>query len=138
MTIFGEETNRERIDAVASIFLGVAFARKHMTEVAVAVSAADLGPPAVGIRNLLYGTREMIIKSWPAATGIKFGLSREEGAIALAAEIGAIFEKTVIFSLKRGFSPLLEDNAGFFLTERVVTHTTIITHEKSGLKKPLL
>jgi hypothetical protein len=100
----------------------MAFTSKDMAEVAITVSAANLSPTTIFVWDFFYRTREMVVKSWPAATGVKLGPCIKQGLIATAADIGAILKKTVIFALKWGFSAPISDNSGFFLSELMVWH----------------
>ncbi len=88
----------------------MAFPAKDMAEVTVAVSTANFGPKPVLIGDLPYCAGKMVVKGWPTAAGIKFSFGVKERIITLAANIGAILKKTVIFTSERELGSLLVDN----------------------------
>lgn len=112
------------------------FSSEDVTKVSVTLRTADFDSAAIFIGYFDYSTREMIVKGWPAAASIKFCLGIVEGLIALTANIGTIFKKTVIFALEWGLGPLSEDYLNLFFIERVIRHETIITYQKNGFSKP--
>lgn len=74
---------------MARIFFGEVFTFEDMAEMGITMSAANLGPPTIGISETFYRARKIIIECRPAAPGIEFCLRIIERRIATAADICA-------------------------------------------------
>ena len=64
---FGDEPDRERVDAVAGILLREAFAFEDMAQVAPAVGADYLRATPVRVRMAHHASWEFVIEAGPAA-----------------------------------------------------------------------
>ena len=124
--------HRQRIDAVTRVLLREVFAGEHMSEMAVALRAADLGARAIRIGNVLHGTLDFLIKTRPTATGMKLAIRSVEFCIALPAEIGSSPEFALIFTRERRLGTPSKNDVCFFGGEGVVVHGHIILESRDA------
>ena len=89
---------------------------------ATAVAAKDFHPAAISICMLVNGTRDLIIKTGPSASGRKLVFGAVQRLVALPADIGARCFVPVIFTTEGTFGAFVEDDAGFFGSKLVVWH----------------
>lgn len=75
---------------MADILVGQSLADKDMPEVSAAVLAEDLRPSSIGIEQLTNGTRNLIVKTWPATAGMKLVLRTIEWGVAATTDIGPV------------------------------------------------
>jgi len=119
-----DEDKRDRIDAVAGIGPGEAFAREHMAQVATARHTGDLYAMSVCIRRPLYSALDLLVKAWPTTgmslasdipvVGIELAFRAVERGAALAADIDATFRVVFILAGKRTLGAFSLDDTGFF------------------------
>lgn len=93
-----------------------------MAQVAPAITADDLSAMTVGIRNTCYSPGNLIIKTWPAAAGIKFILRVVQRRIATPAHVNTCLFVIGILARKRPFGSFMNDHSFFFRGQFVVIH----------------
>jgi len=71
------------------IFWCEVFAFKNMTQMAAAMGANDLHPPAVGIRNTLHCAWYFIVKTGPAAMRFELRFGGIKRCVAAPANVQA-------------------------------------------------
>jgi hypothetical protein len=65
------EPQGQRIHTVTRVFGCEAFAQKHVSQMGVATSTAYFCSFTVGVGQTLYGSWDFVVKTWPAAAGVK-------------------------------------------------------------------
>lgn len=117
---------------MARVLVGQMLAEEDMSQMTIAMSAADLGPLAIRIHDPLHGAREISIKGRPTATSIKFRLGRIERGIATPAEIGARSEESIILSRKRRLGPATSQYLFLLSVQCIPGHIRQYTVERLG------
>lgn len=79
------------------------------------LTALDLGAEPVRIRDFLYRPREVVVKRWPPAPGIKLRFGGVEGVVAPATNVIPGLVKIVVLSAKWSLRPLVLDDAFLFV-----------------------
>ena len=84
------ELHRHRIDAVACVLVGQAFACEDVPQVAAAVAADDLDSPAVCIGFSMDGAFDLVVEARPATPGMKLVFRAVERSVAATTGIRAV------------------------------------------------
>ena len=110
---FGDEADRQRVDAVTGIFVGQAFPFEDVAEVAAAMGTDDLGATPVCVRVPPNSSRIFFIEAGPAAAGVEFSLSRIKWVVAPPANKRAGRKEPVVLTAERPFRTLVDDYSFF-------------------------
>lgn len=94
---------------MSGVSRGKSFSKKHMAQMSAAVGALNLGPRTVGVRQVLDGSRFLLIERRPPATSLELVLRLVEVGVATAAGKDPWLEKVVVLSGEGRFSSLIFD-----------------------------
>ena len=78
-----------------------------------AIVANDFNTSAIFVRHSFDSTRNFIIKSGPATTGVEFIFAHVQWSVTSLAGIDPFIKDFVIFTRKRLFSPFTHDDIIF-------------------------
>src|SRR5688572_9899953 len=117
------EAHRERVDAVARVLGGDAFAEEDVAEVAAAVRALDFDAHAIRVRQAFDGAGDFVVEGGPAAVGVELVGAAVEWRVAATADVGAGLVEVVVLAGEGILGALVLDDAGFFGREFVVLGT---------------
>src|SRR5690606_3949192 len=106
-------------DAMAGVFRGEALAGKDMPEVAATVVAEDFRPAAIGIALPAHSPRDFVVKTGPAAAGVKFVLRFIQRGFTTAADVYPCGLVIVVFTGKGPFRALVFNNVFLFFSKLV-------------------
>jgi len=95
---------------MACVFRREPFADEDMTQVAAAISAQNLRPPSVSIRNVFHSTLDFVIETRPPAMRFKLVFRPVKWSIAAFAQVGAVFLIVQQRTGKRPFRTFMEDD----------------------------
>ena len=73
-SLFWNEIHGDRVDTVAGVFTGKSLSKKNVAQVAVTVGTENLSSLPVGVRLPANGSRNFVVKTWPAAVAVEFVL----------------------------------------------------------------
>ncbi len=83
---------------------------EHMAQMSIAVRAANFGAPAIRVWNLLHGTRDFLVETRPATTGMKFGIRRIQFRIAASTCVRALAKFVIVLARKWRFGTSVFDD----------------------------
>ena len=109
----GNKFHRDRIHTITGILRGKTLPHEHVPQVSPTVSADNLCPPPISIRNPFHRSRNLIIKTRPPAPGIKLILRTVKRAPALFANECPFRFKIIIFTRERPLRPLINNHLFF-------------------------
>lgn len=115
----GDESHRDRIDAVPSIFWRQTLAFEYVPQVPATIFAQNFDAAPVGIDLASHSTLEAIVEAGPAASGIKFIVRSIELGIASSTEIGADAIIVVQLTTSRSLGSFVDDDPSFFVGKRI-------------------
>ena len=101
---------------------GEPLVQEHVAQMSPAIGAGDLRAPAVGVHLAMHGVSDGVVEAGPTATGVELVLRLVERGVASLAEVGAPGPVLFVLPGKRSFGAHLQDDAVFFVVERVVFH----------------
>ena len=95
---------------------------EHMPQMSPACCAKDFRSGAVGIRDALHRSGNLIIETWPATVGIEFILRPVERRIAPPTDVCANHMMVSVFPDERELGPLVDNDAFLFGRELIEFH----------------
>lgn len=98
---------------MASIFGSLMFTDKNMTKMTTTVRADNFSTDAIFVGNFIDCTGYFLIKTGPTATTMKFGVADIQRQITLTTNVSAFGPKLIVFSGKRRFGVLIDNDSGF-------------------------
>lgn len=104
------ELQRDRVDAVADVPGGELLAAEDVAEVAAAVGALDLGPPAVGVGEVFHRRGQFGVEGGPAAVRRELVLGAVEQRAAAPARVDAVLEEVVVLAGEGALGALVDDD----------------------------
>ena len=100
---------------------GKALSRKHVTQMAAAAGALDLGSHTVGVRQPVDGSRHLLIEGWPATMSVKLVIGSIKLSIAPPADIHTFLIGVVVLPRERPFRALSFDYVSLLRRKRIVS-----------------
>ena len=128
LLFFRNKFHRNRVDAVAGVFFGQAFADKNMAEVAAAIGAEYLGAPPVGVCFFAYRTGYFVIESRPTAAGVELVGRAVQRRFAPPADVFACGKMLVVLARKWALCAFVFDDPFFFRAELVPAFFWLVFH----------
>ncbi len=109
----GYKLHGKRIYTVTRVLVREVFSGEDVTQVPITICTTDFRTTAVSIRNFLHCSRDLLIKAWPATTGVKLRVRRVELGVAAAACIRAFPKLAVVRTRKRRLRTSVFDDVLF-------------------------
>lgn len=99
---------------MTSVLGGKFFSGKYMPQVSAAGVASNFGTRTVGIQSLFYRAGNFLVKTGPAATGMKLTIRSIKRSIATSANISSLYKKIIVLAGKRRFCAFVYNYFFFF------------------------
>ena len=112
--VAGDESQGDRIDAVASVLGRHSFSAEDMSQVAVAIVAHNFGAKAIRVEMTVDGAGDLVIEAGPAAMTVELVLGAVKRRVASPADERARFLPIGVLAGERPFCALADDDARFF------------------------
>ena len=109
--IFGDESDRKGIDAVAGVLLCETFTLEDVAQMTAAVSADYLRATTVRVGKALDAAPVLFIEARPAAARLEFGLRRVKWVVAAPTDKGTGRVQPLVLTAERPFCSLVDDDS---------------------------
>ena len=116
---------------MTGVLVGITLPFKNMAEMPSASRTGDLRTTTIGINATMDRTGNLIIKGWPATTGMEFVFRAVERRIAFTANIGTGFKMICVLASERPFTVPLTFSSR---ADQTVTLTPLICSMFLSLK----
>lgn len=85
------------------------FTSEHVPKVPITRSTGNFCSHAICVHSALHCTWNFLIKAWPAAAGVKFGIRSVQWRIAPSTHVGSLEKKIIILPCAGRFRTFMDD-----------------------------